>query len=328
MKEVGLGLIGLGYIGKIHLKNCLNLKSARLVAVSDISEKKLENAKKMGVRKTFKDYQPLLKDPSIDAVIIALPTWLHCRCSKDAIEAGKDVFVEKPLAPNVAEGREIVLEAKKNGAKLMVGYDLRFNPDVLNLKKRIQSGQLGEVQIAHATLIGAGPFSHRVEGSIPRPVPTWWFNKELTGGGALMDLGVHLINLLHWCFGEIIDIHSYLGHRFNLDIEDHAICVSKFKSGTVAIVDVGWFSEERQLKVELLGTVKHAFVTHNPQNRIITALQLLTTNSCKYNLQYSSELEHFVYCVRHDFQPFTSGDDALKDLETISLAYKNKTILE
>jgi len=318
----------LGYIGKTHLKNCLNLKSARLVAVSDISKKKLDNAKKMGVKKTFKDYQQLLKDPSIDAVIIALPTWLHHRCSKEAVEAEKDVFIEKPLAPNVGEGREIVLEAKKNGVKLMVGYDLRFNPDILNLKKRMQSGILGDVQIAYATLIGAGPFFHRAEGSIPRPVPNWWFNKELTGGGALMDLGSHLINLLHWYFGEVTDIKSYFGYRYNLDVEDHATCVAKFQSGIVAIVNVGWFSEERQLKVELFGTVKHAFVTHNPQNRIVTALQLLATNSCKYNLQYIRELEHFVHCVGHDLQPLTSGNDALKDLETISLAYKNKIVLE
>ena len=327
-KKVGLGLIGLGYIGKTHLRNCLNLKSARLVAVADISKKKLNNAKKMGVRKTFTDYQQLLKDPSIDAVIIALPTYLHGRCSKEAAEAGKDIFLEKPLAQNVAEGKEIVLKAKKNGAKLMVGYDLRFNPALLDLKKRMQNGMLGEVQIAYATIIGAGPFFHRAEGSIPRPVPTWWFNKELTGGGALMDLGSHLINLLHWYFGEITDIKSYFGYRFNLDIEDHATCIAKFKSGTVAIVNVGWFSAERQLKVELLGTVKHASVTHNPQNRIITALQLLTTKSCKYNLQYLGELEHFVHCVRHDLQPSPSGNDALKDLETISLAYKNEIRLK
>lgn len=282
----------------------------------------------MGVKKTFTDYHQLLKDSRIDAVIIALPTYLHGPCSKEAAEAGRDIFLEKPLAQNVAEGKEIVLKAKKSGVKLMVGYDLRFNPALLDLKRGIQSGILGEIQIAYATNIGSGPFFHRSEGSIPRPVPAWWFKKELMGGGALMDLGSHLINLLRWYFGETTDIKGYFGYRFNLDVEDHATCIAKYKSGTVAVVNVGWFSEESHLRVEVLGTVKHASVTHKPQNRIIRAVQLLTTKSCRHNLQYLGELEHFVRCVRNGLKPSPSGDDALKDLETISLAYKNKIVLE
>lgn len=327
-EKVGLGLIGLGYMGKIHLRNCLRLKSARLVAVSDISKKKLGNAKKMGVKRTFTDYQRLLKDPSVDAVIVALPTHLHNRCCKNAAEAGKDIFVEKPLARNTEEGKEIILATKKNGTKLVVGYDLRFNPLFVDLREKMQSGTLGDVEIAYATNVGSGPFSYRSEGSIPRPVPTWWFEKKLTGGGALMDLGVHLINLLRWYFGEITGIKSHLGYRFNLDVEDHATCIAKFASGPVAVVNVGWFSMERQLKVELLGTVEHASVRYVPPNRIVTAAQLLLTNFCKFYLPYFRELKHFVHCVRNDLQPSPSGNDALKDLETISLAYKNEIVLK
>jgi predicted dehydrogenase len=327
-KKVGLGLIGLGYIGKIHLRNCLRLKSARFVAVSDISKKKLNAVKKMRVKKTFTDYQQLLKDPSVDAVIIALPTHLHSRCCKEAAEAGKDIFVEKPLARDIKEGKEIISVTEKNGTKLAVGYDLRFNPSLLDLKEKLRSGALGDVEIAYATNIGSGPFSYRSEGSIPRPVPTWWFDKKLTGGGALMDLGVHLINLLRWYFGEITDIKGYFGYRFNLDFEDHATCIAKFASGPVAVVNAGWFSWERQLKVELLGTIEHASVCYVSPNRIITAAQLLLTNFSKFYLSYFRELEHFVHCVRHDLQPSPSGNDALKDLEAISLAYKNKIVLK
>lgn len=327
-KKVGLGLIGLGYIGKIHLRNSLRLKSARLVAVSDISKKKCARIKKMGVKKTFTDYQQLLKDPSVDAVIIALPTHLHSRCCKDAAEAGKDIFVEKPLARSIEEGKDVVSVANKNGAKLAVGYDLRFNPLFLDLKEKMRSGTLGDVEIAYATNIGSGPFSHRSEGSIPRPVPSWWFDKDLTGGGALMDLGVHLINLLRWFFGEITDIKGHFGYRFNLGVEDHATCIAKFASGPVTVVNTGWFSMERQLKVELVGTVEHASVCYVSPNQIVTAVQLLLTNFSRFYLPYFRELEHFVHCVKHDLQPFTSGNDALKDLEAISLAYKNRIILK
>lgn len=283
----------------------------------------MRDARKTGVKKTFTDYEKLLKEPDIDAVIIALPTHLHLACAQRAAEAKKDVFLEKPLSRNVAEGKEIISAVRKNGVKLMVGYPLRFTSSMYNLKKKIQSGVLGDVQIAYATNIGSGPFLHRAEGYIPRPVPTWWFKKELAGGGALIDLGSHMINLLRWYFGEVIDAKSYLGHRFNLDIEDHATCLLRFESGPIAIINVGWFSQEYQLKVELLGTVKHAIAQNEPLNPIVGVIQLLTTKSSKFWHPYIAELKTFINCIRHDLPPSPSGNDALNDLKVIASAYKN-----
>jgi len=325
---VRIGLIGLGYIGKVHLRHCLNLESAKLVAVSDVSKKALNFAKKIGVKNTFTDYNLLLKDSSIDAVLIALPTHLHISCVKSVAEAGKDIFVEKPLARNVTEGNQIVSTAKRNSVKLMVGYDMRFFSPVRDLKQKIQNGILGDVQIAYGTNIGSGPFFQRAELSIPRPVPTWWFQKEVSGGGALMDLGCHLVNLFRWYFGEVSCIKSYLGYRYNLEIEDHATCIAKFASGTVGVINVGWFSQESQKKVELLGTVKHAFAYRSPENHVLAAIRLLTTKSTQYESTHLRELQHFVHCVRYDLPPSPSGDDALKDLKTISLAYENQISLE
>lgn len=327
MKKVSLGLIGLGYIGKIHLRNCLNLELAKLAAVCDVSKKALRYAKKMGVRNTFTDYEQLLKDQKIDAVIIALPTHLHEKCALKAAESKKDIFLEKPLARNVKEGKEILAIAKRNGVKIMVGYPLRFTSSFLSLKEKIQSGVLGEVQGSYATFVASGPFFHRAERGIPHPVPEWWFNKEMTGGGVLIDLGCHLINLLRWYFGEITDIKSYLGYRFNMDIEDHATCIAKFESGSISIINVGWFSLEYQLKVELLGTVKHASAHRKPPNRIVAATQQLLFNSSEFWKPHLRELEYFTQCVKHDQPPSPSGNDALKDLEAISLAYKNEILL-
>ena len=323
-----LGLIGLGYIGKVHLHNCLHLRSAKLMAVSDVSKKALGVAKRRGVKNAFDDYHKLLNDHNVDAVIIALPTHLHASCAISAAEAGKDVFVEKPLARNVAEGKEIVSIVRRNGVKLMVGYDMRFSSTFRSLKEKMQNGILGEVQIAYGTNIGSGPFFHRAEGGIPRPVPSWWFKKELTGGGALMDLGCHLINLFRWYFGEVTNIKSYLGYRFNMDFEDQATCIAQFASGPIAVINVGWFSQETQVKVELLGTVKHALTGHAPQNRIIAAMKRLAGINSEFYSPFFRELEYFVHCVRHDLQPSPSGNDALKDLETISLAYKNEIVLK
>ena len=328
MDKMKLGLIGLGYIGKVHLRNCLRLKSAKLVAVSDISKKALNIAKKMGVKKTYNNYQQLLNDDGIDAVIIALPTHLHLSCAKEAAEAKKHIFLEKPLSRNVAEGREIVSTVRKNNIKLMVGYPFRFAPLFQALKEKIKSGELGEVQIAYATNIASGPFFHRAEGDIPRPVPNWWFKKEMTGGGALMDVGSHMINLVRWYFGEISNAKSYLGYRYNLDLEDHATCILKFQSGQIAIVNAGWFSQQTQIKVELLGTVAHASATHTPPGKVRTAIQLMMGRTPTFYIPHIRELQHFIRCLKQDVPPSPSAEDALKDLEAISLAYKNQIRLD
>lgn len=320
MNEVNLGLIGLGQMGNVHLHNCLHLENARLIAISDVSEKSLFIAKKAGIKRAFKDYNDLLKDPSINAVVISLPTFLHAEAAIKAAEHGKHILVEKPLARNTIEAKRILSAAKESAVKLMVGYPLRFAPSFINLKNELQMGTLGFVQIAVANHISTGPFFHRGEKSIPTPVPSWWFDKKLTGGGALIDLGCHMINLLKWYFGEVTSIKSHLGYRFNMDFEDHATCVLKFKNGTIATLNVGWFARYHKVKVDLYGTVNHASATSKSPSLIDYAKRIFTTDTSS---KFYRELEYFVNCLTSDVTLSPSGEEGLEDLRLISTAYKN-----
>ena len=325
--KVGLGLIGLGFIGNTHLKHSQKLVDARLVAVADLSKKALRAAEGAGVSKVFADYKDLLKDPEVDAVIIALPTHLHLQCAKEAAEAGKHIFLEKPIARNVEEAEEIVSIARRDSVKLMVGYPLRFNSTFIDLKKEISSGTLGDVELAYASYVSSGPFFHRNEGYAPVPVPDWWFNKDLTGGGVLIDLGSHMMNLLRWYFGEVTAIRSRLGYRLNMDFEDSATCMIKFENGTIAVMGVGWFSRDQTLKVDLFGTVKHITAEHHPPNFIVTAAQVLTLGTSRYYWSHLAELQHFVNCIVKDFSPSPSGEDGLRDLKALTKAYQNTMAL-
>lgn len=328
MKIVKLGIIGLGYIGQVHLRHSLKIKNASVLAVADLSKKALRKAKNAGVKKTFTNYEQLLKEPEIDAVIIALPTHLHLQCAKQVAEAQKHIFLEKPIARNVKEAKEILSTTKKNSVKLMIGYPLRFNTAFRNLKKEMEKGTVGDVEIAHATYISTGPFLHRAEAHTPIPVPEWWFHKELTGGGTLIDLGSHIINLLRWYFGEITSIKSHLGYRFNMNFEDSATCLAKFESGTRAVINVGWFSQGYDLKIDLYGSVKTATAQHTPSNPILTVAQMLTTGTSKFYQPHFTELQYFTDCLIHDLSPSPSGEDGLKDLEAITRAYKNQIHLD
>jgi predicted dehydrogenase len=328
MEKIRLGLIGLGYIGKIHLRHCQKIANAKLVAVADLSKKALKTAKQVGVKKLYTNYEELLKDHDIDAVIIALPTYLHLKCAKETAENQKHILLEKPIARNVAEAREIIAAAQKHSIKLMRGYPMRFATEFQQLKQKMNEGVLGDVEIAQATYISSGPLFHRAEGLTPTPVPEWWFNKELTGGGALIDIGSHLINILRWYFGEITDIKSHLSYRFNMPFEDSAICLAKFEKNTEAIITVGWFSQDYQLNIELYGTVKRIQTQHKPLNKLLAAIQMLTIGSTKFYNAHKAELQHFVDCLIKDKQPTPTGEDGLKDLEVIEKAYKNQIVLQ
>lgn len=331
MRKVKLGLIGLGSMGKIHLNTCLHLRNAELISVADSSRKELQFAKKVGVKNTQEDYSKLLNDSDIDAVIISVPNYLHCECARRAAEAGKDIFLEKPLARNVTEGEEILSCVRRAGVKLMIGYPSRFNDPLTRLKDMLQNGVLGDIQVAVGTNISTGPFSPRGEMGRPAPVPEWWFNKELTGGGAILDLGAHIISLFRWYFGDVSDVKSYLGHRFNMDFEDYAVCLLKFKDGPTATVNVGWFSKEARVSVELYGTVKHVSVVHSyPRTRAIIADDIRRKiGKTERSLErYYKELQYFVECISSDTQPSPSGEEGLLDLKIISMAYKNSFQLD
>lgn len=324
MNKINLGLIGLGFIGKVHLYNCLRLPNAQLVAVADVSKKALKIANRLGVSRTYDDYHELLSDPNIDAVIIALPNHLHAESAILAAQNNKNILLEKPLARNSSEGKEILSQIKKHDVKLMIGHTGRFFTPYKIIKKRIDSFELGDIQVAYATNISSGPFFHRTMSDAPQPVPEWCWKKELTGGGVLIDLGSHMINLVRWLFGEVVEVKSYLGYRLNLEQEDHAICMLKFKQGQVVIINVGWFSQQTQVKLEVYGTAGHAIASHASPGKIKTAIQLMLRKTPSYYAPYFGELQHFVDCLQNSCQPQPSGEEALKDLEVIEKAYANQ----
>jgi predicted dehydrogenase len=323
MKTVKLGLIGIGGIGQLHLKHALMISDAKVVAVADTAKPALERAKEAGVKNTYTDYMEMLRNPEVDAVLVALPTHLHLKCARDAAEAKKHIFLEKPIAVTVEDAKEVISSAERNSIKLMMGYPMRFNQHFLKLKQDMADGLLGDVENAHATYICAGPFVHRADGHSPAPVPDWWFNTQLTGGGVFVDLGCHIINLMRMLFGEVVDIKGQFGHRCNMDFEDSAMCLARFSSGTLAAINVGWYSQEYLLKLDLLGTVRSTSVNHMPPPTMKNLYQMLSKGITSFNQPHFDELQYFVHCLQTDTSPSPTGLDGLRDLEAISKAYKN-----
>lgn len=119
-----------------------------------------------------------------------------------------------------------------------------------------------------------------------------------------------------------------MGHRFNLDFEDSAVCLVKFSSGTFVTIAVGWFSQDYVVGVELFGTVKHCEVHNKHMNPILNAAQTLTTGTSRLYWSHRAELCHFINCLILDKEPFSTCQDGLKDLEAIETAYRNQLQIE
>jgi len=326
---VNFGIIGLGNQGKLHLQNCLLRKELNVAAVADTSKHALEYATNRGVKRTYANYEDLLRDKNVDAVIINLPNYLHLESATKAAEAGKDILLEKPLASRLEDGEKIVSSVEKNDVKLMLGYSLRFESLFRELREKIVNGYFGEVEIAEATNISNGPFAGRADRIGPVPVPNWWFDKELVGGGALLDLGIHMVDLLAWYFGEVESVSSYLGYTFNMSAEDAATCIIKFKNGPLAVVNAGWFSIDHLISIGLNGTSRNFSAVFPPKKSRLRFIwnDFKSIVGRGASSSTAEELKYFVDCISRDVEPSPSAKEGLLDLRIISMAYEHASVL-
>ena len=190
--SLSLGFIGAGNINRSHLKSAQQL-GLNLAGIADVVPAAAEECKKLfNVAKSYSDYRQLLADNSIDAVVIGTPNKFHAEQAIAALKAGKHVFLEKPMAMNVDESDAILAALKKSRKTLQMGMANRFRSSVWALKHYIDAGKCGNIYSGQA-------FWYRRRG-IPG-FGGWFTTKSLSGGGALIDIGVHLLDLALYLMG-------------------------------------------------------------------------------------------------------------------------------
>jgi myo-inositol 2-dehydrogenase/D-chiro-inositol 1-dehydrogenase len=253
---IKVGIAGLGHMGQLNMLNAMRVDGVKVVAAADKDKKSRASAERFHI-KTYDDYTKLIDAEALDALIVSLPNHLKKDAVFYAAEKGLDIFLDKPVSRNLAEAQVMIQKVQSSGVRMMVGVNYRYFPCVQTLKSKLDSGELGDTVIATSELILNGPISH---GVVPVPVPEWWLNKDLAGGGALLDLGYHLVDLLSWMLGDFDVTFSSLRHKMNLPVEDAGTIVLKSKNCDLScIVNVGWFSKsifpDFNFRVNLHGTV-------------------------------------------------------------------------
>lgn len=186
MKKLKHGIIGFGFISEKHLKGYASIgDKVQTIAVCDILPERLEAAKEKGIERLYSDYHELLKDPDIDIVSVCLPNYLHKQVTIDALEAGKNVHCEKPMAMNYEEAKEMLKAQERTGKQLMIGLNNRYVPINQYIRQYVQEGNIGEVYFVKCGWTDRAGL----------PPSGWFTDIERSGGGAVIDTGVHFIDL-------------------------------------------------------------------------------------------------------------------------------------
>ncbi|MGI6295920.1 MAG: Gfo/Idh/MocA family protein [Armatimonadota bacterium] len=231
MKKLGFGIIGLGAISPLHLQGIDECEGARLAAVADVSE---ERARQIGETREvvwYTDYRDLLANPDVDVVCILTPSGLRGQVCIDAARAGKHIIAEKPLEVTLEKVDLIIDECDKAGVKLAVIFQTRFLPGVVLARRAVQDGRLGRLVLG-----GAYIKWHRSQEYYDSA--GWRGTWALDGGGALMNQGIHYIDLLQWMMGPV---ESICGHYATLvrdiEVEDTAAACLKFANGSIGVIE-------------------------------------------------------------------------------------------
>ncbi len=240
------GLIGTrGLVDRGGLNAFQQAENAELAAVlSSDPERAREFGAANDVETATADLDEFLAAPGLEAVWIASPTWLHHEQGRAAIDAGKHVLLEKPLAIDVRAGWELVEAAEKAGTLLATGYQARYVPAHAAMKRLIDEGAVGEVSVAR-TYYGI----HR-----PGPPPEWRQKRETARWGALSDVGTHHIDLLRMLLGEIAEAEGYFERQQGFETDDAVAAALRLESGIVATLTISTNVWVQYTRVEVHGT--------------------------------------------------------------------------
>jgi len=347
--KVNVAVIGLGWPGQRHLDGYATIPFVHVGAICDMSDVLLESTRaQRGIARAVREYEAVLAMPEIDAVSVCLPNWLHVPASIAAIAAGKHVLCEKPLANTLAEGERLAAAVHANDRIFMLALNNRFRAEMQALKHIVDAGEMGQIYFGKT-----GWVRRRVAG-ITRG---WFMQKDRSGGGPMIDLGVHMLDLTLWLMGNpkatrvsgavydllFREMRDTLGP---IDVEDFAAAMIHLDNGATITLETSWVSyiEKELIFSELLGTkggAKYERSTdatgpqagHAPPftlygtiggeqvNAVPTGIPL--TPEQMLLTSFANETRHFAECVRDDTEPLATVDQGLEILRILDAVYRS-----
>ena len=324
MHKVGVGVVGLGRIGRLHAEILkLKVSNAELVAVSDVIE---SIARSVGERLSVKwyiEYERMLRDPKVEAIIISTPTFLHKDMIIKAAEEGKHIFVEKPLTVTTQEAKEVISAIRKYGVKLQVGYNRRFDYAYQKAKSDVDKGKIGR------------PIAFISIARDPGAPPGWAADPKLSGG-IFLDMLSHDFDMARWVISsEIAEVYVIGGNYIFEEIKkkgdlDVVSIVFKFENGVQGLIHgARKFPYGYELRTEVYGDEGVIYVGSNIDNMYARGgKEGLIYHGApwfekRFYEAYVNELNEFIKAILEDKEPPVTAIDGLRVVEIAEACWKS-----
>ncbi|MBI3961684.1 MAG: Gfo/Idh/MocA family oxidoreductase [Deinococcus sp.] len=302
------GIIGAGFIGKVHARSYPQVSGAQVVAVADPSRQRAARLAKAFGADVYTDPWQLLKRRDLDMVDICAPTPLHHQYAIGAMRAGKHVLCEKPIARTLAQAKRTVEVWQETGVQFMVAHDLRFCPDYRRLKAVVDRGDIGQPQMAYAARLSA--------------FPNWswqnWYANEQLSGGLLVDMAIHDFDFLLWLLGPAQTVFTRGVKAPNAHFH-YAHATVRFQSGALALIEASWAHPKgyrfRQT-LEVMGTRGVVNLDSDSANSLVTVTsggQRIEESPLPED-DYVLEIRHFVDCLARHQSPEIPPEEAISAL--------------
>ena len=329
MKRLNVAVIGAGSMGKNHARVYSSIKGVELAAVCDVNDKSKKIADKFNA-KYYKNYDDMVKNEKLDAVSICVPTKLHKNMAINIIKKGMNILVEKPIAATTQEAKEIIDAAGKNNVKLMVGHIEQFNPVVMELKRRIEKNELGNIMQVHCQRLSLFP-------------------QRIIDVGVIIDLAIHEIYVLKYLIdSKIKRVYAETAQRFHSSHEDLLIGTIRFDNNVLGVISSNWLTPKKVRQIKVTGEKGMFFADYLTQELYFYEKEF-AAKSVDYNDAFikgkegkkikigikkseplKNELEAFMDCIKKNKEPPVTGNDGLEALEIaqkfLESSKKNKVI--
>jgi predicted dehydrogenase len=342
MKTSRCGIIGAGWPGEQHAKAIAAIEDATLHSCADADPKRLRDfAEAYKPAHRFSDFPELLRDPELDAAIICLPNFLHFPASLAALEAGKHVLCEKPPTMNAAEMKVLREEAAKRRLIYFFSRQFRFTPALRTAGEIIAQGKLGTIYRARATWV-------RSRG-IPPSIGSWFTDKKRSGGGALIDIGVHALDTAWFLMGtpRPVSISAKVFRNFAhlvstpvFDVEDEAHAFIRFENDAIVELETCWaanLTDDTPIGPAWVGRESNNCILFGTKGtlrlRPLTLFEdqdgeLVTVRleSCYTDNSFEMQLRNFLGAIRGENQPMNDAEQAFELMEMIDGIYASSQL--
>jgi predicted dehydrogenase len=327
-KNLKIGLVGVGGTAQVnHIPALMKVDGLELVGLVDRDPEKAQRvAQKFGIPRWGGRIEDLLDLEDLDAVDICTPNFLHAPMAIAALEAGKHVLCERPLARSAEEAATMVKAAKKADRTLMCAVQHRFRPDAQLLRKFVEKGDLGEVFLAKA-----GWLRQKTEWDSDE----WRRSKRESGGGVVLDLGFHMLDLALWVLGQprVESVTASVHRSRKGDVEDSATAFFRLAGGATLTLELTWglLMDKDFAYLNLFGAggaaLLNPFRVHKGMHgTLVNVTPALETPKNQYRQSMEAQVTHFADSLRAGRKPMGSAEEILAVMELMDAVYRSAEI--